>query len=174
MPVPLRSKLAGKLRAARLRPTRSRLLVLEAVASNPGRWLNAEEIQQDLTSRKATISLCTIYGAVKELQNHGLLLRECHDSLNGGRAVYILNPKDDKRTSSDPVCIVCRKCRTCTFIHAPEVWNQLRILAACQFANSFDQHISVFVTCDQCAGSRDSTEPTNPFVATDRPQCLST
>lgn len=144
--------LLENMRSVGLRPTRVRLFVMETMVGKPNRWLNPDEIHEDLTTRGRSVNRCSIYGAIKDLHISGLLLRECHDSLNGGRLFYILNPSAIDRDTSCAICIVCRECRCCSFNYNAKILDQIRSLASLEHICSSNQHVSIFVTCNQCAG----------------------
>lgn len=155
MSASLQSRFVAALRAADLRPTRARLLLLEALSDHADRWMNIDEIYKLLVQRGTQVSLGAIYNAVKAMRACGILLRERHDSLNGGRSVYIVNPHPRKRGDvCHSVCIACRQCGACAFVQGLAVRDELRASAASQRIRSSDRHITILVTCDACSTSR--------------------
>ncbi|WP_420994992.1 Fur family transcriptional regulator [Cupriavidus sp. 30B13] len=82
-----RPSAAQRLADARLRATRTRMLVLEALAAPDCAQADAETLFARFVLAGQGTSMASVYRAVRELERHGLLARH---RTGGGRALYRL------------------------------------------------------------------------------------
>lgn len=91
---------AIQLRSSRLRPTRTRLKILEILHTGM-LHLSAEDIYRRLVAASAPIGLSSIYRVLVELEKAGLIKR---DEFDGTKAVFKINTSGER---SYLVCIDC-------------------------------------------------------------------
>ena len=91
-----------KLRAAGLRPTRQRVQIAELLFSKGGRHLTAETLFQEARNDRYPPSLATIYNALRDFADAGLLReialygsRVWYDTTIGPHFHYYLEEKDE-------------------------------------------------------------------------------
>jgi Fur family iron response transcriptional regulator len=65
--------LAGRLRKARLKPTRQRLALAELLFAGPHRHVTAEELHREALDKGARVSLATVYNTLNRFTTAGFL-----------------------------------------------------------------------------------------------------
>ena len=97
-----REQYIDKLRAAGLRPTRQRVQIAELLFSKGGRHLTAETLFQEARNDRYPPSLATIYNALRDFADAGLLReialygsRVWYDTTIGPHFHYYLEEKDE-------------------------------------------------------------------------------
>lgn len=142
-----------KLQAAGLRSTSTRLSILKVLEADPQRWIEGEAIFRELIARGTTISLATVYRALKDLDHRGVLLREWRVGASGGKAVYRLSSHDlqDRKGA-----IVCRQCGASVPMDDSVLLHEhLRQLASRHGFVLTEQPVTIHMTCGRCAGASD-------------------
>lgn len=145
---------AERLRAAGLRVTLPRLRVLDAMLAHPGQWMSVEDIARALVARNresAANIVCSAYRATNDLSACGILFREWHDGVGGGKAIYILNPIATMAERDCLVSIICRECGTGVLVHDPAIRARLREVAARNGLTMAERPVSVRMTCEDCS-----------------------
>ncbi|MDF0678160.1 MAG: transcriptional repressor [Nitrosomonas sp.] len=136
-----------------MRSTSTRLSILKVLEADSQRWIEGEAIFRELIARGTTISLATVYRALKDLDHRGVLLREWRVGASGGKAVYRLSSHDLQDRND---AIVCRQCGVSVPIDdSAPLHESLRKLA---FEHGFvltEQPMTIHMTCDRCAGASD-------------------
>lgn len=138
------------LRSAGLRPTFARLCVLEVLQADPQRWLEGEAVYRELLANGTSISMATVYRAIKDLDCRGVLRREWRAGLSGGKAIYRLSV-DDSRGHED--AIECRQCGARVCMDDPVLREGLRQFASRRGLVAASQPMMVQMTCMHCADS---------------------
>jgi len=80
--------IAGKLREARLRPTRQRLALAEILFGSGDRHVSAEALHGEAVAARVPVSLATVYTALNQFTQAGLL-REV--AIEGDRSYFDTN-----------------------------------------------------------------------------------
>ncbi|MDR2260754.1 MAG: transcriptional repressor [Azoarcus sp.] len=103
-------QLIHNLRAAGLRPTAVRLLLLNVLCESSG-FRDAEAIYRDLKERGTPIGISAVYRMLREMREAGMLLcirgdaqRSAHYRLKSGASAFsiICHGNREKATFSDP------------------------------------------------------------------------
>lgn len=147
-PDPLQQRVFERLRQARLRPTSARVCLLQILLTVPQPKLGAETIFQHLLSAGVSISLGTIYRVLKELEEHGLLMREWQANAAGNKSLYLIRPDVDAVPPCQLVCDVCQ-CRVA--VQDAELNQQIARVAAVQRWTTGDA-VTLQLRCAACAG----------------------
>lgn len=92
------------LRRVQLRSTLLRVAVLELLAEDSDRPMTVEDMAQVLLGRGQSVSVPTLYGAVRSLVEHGLVERS---RLDGGPALCWIK----QRASAPSHQLVCKSCQ---------------------------------------------------------------
>lgn len=142
-----------KLQAAGLRSTSTRLSILKVLEADSQRWIEGEAIFRELIARGTTISLATVYRALKDLDHRGVLLREWRVGASGGKAVYMLssNNSQDRRGA-----LVCRQCGASVPMDDSVLLHEhLLQLASKHGFVLTEQPVTIHMTCGRCAMASD-------------------
>lgn len=142
-----------KLRTAGLRSTSTRLSILKLLEADPQRWIEGETVFRELAASRTVISMATVYRVLKDLDHHGVLLREWRIGVNGRKAVYKLG-LDNSQNCED--IIVCRQCGVSVPVNdAALLHKHLRKLAIEHGFVLTEQHVTIHMICDQCIKVRE-------------------
>jgi Fur family transcriptional regulator, ferric uptake regulator len=145
------------LEQAGLRPTLSRVLVLEFFHAHGDQHLHVEDVYRGLNVDEHQLSLATVYRAMSQLVNAGLL--SCV-AFGDGRTIYELNrgqPHDH---------LVCTACsRIAEFFDTQIDARQQAVADDFGFAVS-DRHLVLFGLCADCSSRHHpQTRRSDPKVA---------
>jgi len=142
-----------KLQAAGLRSTSTRLSILKVLEADSQRWIEGEAIFRELIARGTSVSLATVYRALKDLDHRGVLLREWRVGASGGKAVYRLSSDNSQDRKG---AIVCRQCGASVPMDDSVLLHEhLRQLASKHGFSLTEQPVTIHMTCDCCAGASD-------------------
>ena len=84
----LEAQIAGKLRAAGLRPTRQRMALAELLFATGDRHVSAEALHGEALAARVPVSLATVYNTLNQFTEAGLL-REV--AIEGNRSYFDTN-----------------------------------------------------------------------------------
>ncbi|HVE09527.1 MAG TPA: Fur family transcriptional regulator [Paraburkholderia sp.] len=144
------------LEQAGLRPTLSRILVIEFFHEHADQHLYVEDVYRGLNGDAQQLSLATVHRAMSQLVNAGLL--SCV-ALGDGRTIYELNkgqPHDH---------LVCTACsRIAEFFDTVIESRQQAIAGDLSFAIS-ERHLVLFGLCADCQNRQLQTRRSDPKVA---------
>ncbi len=138
------------LRAAGLRITSIRMHVFKVLWSRPDHWLHPEEIFDVLVTKGVVTNLTTVYHTIKTLEVHGVVLREFQHAPTGARTIYLLNPGFVHGVCEPPVFAICRKCNGNRVLADTKVRDQLHSLLRKHGLGVADEHMAIYLTCEQC------------------------
>lgn len=144
------SQIFQRLRNCHLRPTSARVCTLQVLDGVPQRRLSAEAIYQELLAMEVAISLGSVYRALKELEQHGLLLREWEFGAFNRVTTYMIRPD----VATDAACrLQCRCCGHAVTLHDPELHQHLSRVARLHGMDLGPSAVTATVTCGACASA---------------------
>ena len=141
-------RLHGALRSAGLRPTFHRLYVMRVLDAAAPAAVTAEVVYQQLCDMEIAVSQATVYRALNELEQHGLLARMRLQDASDNKVRYAVQGAALPMRTCAFRCPVCQEESAIT---DPAFCDQLQRQA--QVAG-FDRHlgaIHVAMTCNRCA-----------------------
>lgn len=99
---------AGMLRRAKLRVTRSRVVVLEAILSAPGHLWDADRVVRAFMQRGWIFNPGSAYRILRELETAGLLRREWRPGHSGMKSGYrLLQANPHAGGGHEMTCRIC-------------------------------------------------------------------
>lgn len=104
-------KIRGRLRDAGMRPTITRVCVMQVLA-NASAPMATEDVFRVLVWQGFSVRSGTVYRALADLTAAGIVLREPVAGRNGARAGFSLLPAEDDAAGDAPsgYTLVCRRC----------------------------------------------------------------
>lgn len=126
------------LENAGLRPTFSRMSVLELFSDQNRAHLSAEEVHQTLQTNGFRMGLATVYRVLTQFEHAGLLVRHRYED---GRAVYEL------ARESHHDHIICMDCKKMVEFHDPIIEARKRAIAEEMGFRLQDHLLYLYVTC---------------------------
>jgi Fur family ferric uptake transcriptional regulator len=134
-----------ELKHAGLRATAPRLKVLEIFRKAERRHLSADDIYRQLLAEHKDIGLATVYRALGQFEQAGLLIRHHFET---GKAVYELR---GKHHHDHFVCLSCGRVEE--FLDA-EIERRQRQMAQLRGWTLQDHAMSLYGLCPQCRRGR--------------------
>jgi Fur family ferric uptake transcriptional regulator len=119
-----------RLRAARLRPTATRLSVLRAVEAASGPFSVSDLFRNLVASDDAVISIATVYRVLGDFESAGLLERSWEPGATP-KAVYSLRYAHADQGSAPSHRLLCRRCGHSVILHDGSLLEQLRAFSGC-------------------------------------------
>ncbi len=140
-------RLHEALRQAGLRPTFHRLYVMRVLdQAAPGR-LTAEQVFQQLYGQAIAVSQATVYRALSDLEQHGLLRRTRLQDGSDNKVRYAMTMP----SAPAPSCTFsCQVCKEEIVVTDPAFCDQLQRQAE---ASGFDRLLAtmrIAITCNRC------------------------
>lgn len=140
----------GQLKASRLRPTIARIEVLSAIAGSVPPCLDALELFRILSARRTHPGQSSIYRALNDLQEAGLLTRVDNP---GGRALYTVSPANNGATN---VAVRCRCGARLAFIQDATLHKHLNAVSGqVGFESSGNTTFTVTIHSEECKNCRE-------------------
>lgn len=138
----------AQLRKLGLRPTSSRVCVLQVLQGPQQGPLAAERIFQQLAQIGISISLGTIYRSLHELVQHGLVQREWYAGDPAGKSRYLMVPAVRPPSA---FTVVCRVCRRDIPVRDQQLGEALHRQAVAAGFDRMLASIAIDVVCNDCA-----------------------
>lgn len=135
------------LKRARMRPTSSRLAVLQLFHALPGEHMTADQVFRRIPPETEQCSLASVYRALAQLLDAGLITSAW---IGEQRVVYELNR--GKHHSH----LVCSDCGTIVDIDDSVLESQHEAIAAAREFRYTSASLVIFGRCAQCEASLDS------------------
>ena len=152
------STIFQRLSDCRLCPTSARVCTLQVLDAAPQRRLSADTIYQELLSMQLAVSLGSVYRALKELEQHGLLLREWQFGADNRVTTYMIRP--EAAAADAATCrLQCRRCGSAVTVHDPELQQHLSRVARLHGMDLGQSAVTLEVTCGACAPKPDTDLP---------------
>ncbi len=140
------------LKSKGLKITKQRLLVLEALASCPGRYLTAEEIYEKIKADSPEIGLATVYRTIQLLSELCLIDRI---NLDDGFVRYEIVGVEDSGDKHHHHHLICRKCGKIISFQ-DELLDKLekKVTENTGF-QVVDHEVKLYGYCKECGGKTD-------------------
>jgi Fur family transcriptional regulator, ferric uptake regulator len=134
------------LKTAGLKVTQQRITILSIFRSSKTRHLNAEEVHQQLMAQQSDIGLATVYRALDQLEDAGLLRR---NSFTPSKAVvFELN---ENRHHDHLICLGCG--RTDEF-NDPKIERQQKVIVDSFGYSLSDHQLALYGYCASCTSTQ--------------------
>lgn len=146
----LSNAVASLLSEARLRPTISRIQVLQLFVDKPELRASIDQVYSELETQGTPLGITNVYRIVKALQEHGLLDRDWVQGRTSPVSVYALRcEQPDER----PHRWVCSLCARRADFNDPALQQALERSAAAQgFELDPATAMTFQAVCVECAG----------------------
>ncbi|MBF0624629.1 MAG: ferric iron uptake transcriptional regulator [Magnetococcales bacterium] len=128
-----------ELKEVGLRPTFSRMSILEVFSRVENKHLTAEEIHQHLQDNEQEIGLATVYRVLTQFEHAGLLVR--HKCQDGSKSTYELTGSDHHDH------MVCLQCHKIFEFNDPIIEERKRAVAAEAGFELQDHLLYLYVAC---------------------------
>ena len=140
------------LKSKGLKITKQRLLVLEALASCPGRYLTAEEIYETIKTDSPEIGLATVYRTIQLLSELCFIDRI---NLDDGFVRYEIVDANDSACKRHHHHLICRNCGKIISFQ-DELLDKLekKITEKTGFM-VVDHEVKLYGYCKECGGKTD-------------------
>lgn len=140
------------LKSKGLKITKQRLLVLEVLASCPGRYLTAEEIYEKIKADCPKIGLATVYRTIQLLLELHLIDRI---NLDDGFVRYEIGSIEDSGLKHHHHHLICRSCGMIISFQ-DEFLEKLEMkIAETTGFRVVDHEVKLYGYCQKCGGQTD-------------------
>ena len=141
-------RLHAALRMAGLRPTFHRLYVMRVLDRAGGGAVTAEQVYQQLSAMEIAVSQATVYRALSELEQRGLLVRTRLQDASDNKVRYAVTAP---ATAAPAYTFCCQVCKTEIVVRDKAFCDHLQRQAE---AAGFDRQLGtmqIAITCNRCA-----------------------
>ncbi|MFN3235322.1 MAG: ferric iron uptake transcriptional regulator [Gammaproteobacteria bacterium] len=130
-----------QLKEAGLKITTPRLKILEVLENSSKRHMRAEEIHQELEKNGVEAGLATVYRALVQFEEAGLVIRH---NFEEGYSVFELDRGDHHDH------LVCVKCHKVVEFHDEIIEDRQRDIAAQHGFQMTDHSLNIYGFCQKC------------------------